>query len=165
MPVKANSNCDLPNYRDILNNTFNKSKGEKKDDYKKIIDLIQIADEEYKNIEKLNLDKYILHGDLHHTNIILNNNQYKAIDPHGVIGEKILEVGCFILNELWIFNREKENIKNIIKKISKNMNLSEKEIARATFIQIVLSTAWSVEEKNWKIVDINNDICREILKI
>lgn len=166
LPVKFDTNLkiNLPNFREKLNVAFSKARKDA-ESYKEIIDLIEIADEEYKKIENLGLDKYVLHGDLHHGNIVLHNNQYKAIDPHGVIGENILEIGCFIENEIWLFDKSVENIKDVIKKVATNMNASEKDIAQATFIRMVLSAAWSAEEKEWRLVDINEGICREVLKI
>jgi len=97
--------------------------------YQKIIEYIEIADTEYKKIENLNLDKYVLHGDLHHENILLDGDTYKAIDPHGRIGEKILEVGTFIENEIWNFGEGSEQIRDIICKVAKNMNEDIRTIA------------------------------------
>ena len=42
----------------------------------------------------------LLHGDLHHENILLDaSGNWKAIDPQGRIGEQCLECGRFLLNE------------------------------------------------------------------
>ena len=45
------------------------------------------------------LNNYLLHGDLHHMNILLGeNDNWIAIDPKGVIGEEAFEVGALLLN-------------------------------------------------------------------
>lgn len=105
LPVKVESNINLSTYRETIDKAFNIARTDKKK-YEKLIEYIEIADKEYKKIENLNLNKYVLHGDLHHDNILLNGDTYKAIDPHGRIGEKILEVGTFIENEIWNFRKQ-----------------------------------------------------------
>ena len=147
-----------------MNKEFNKVR-ENISNYSNIIDLIEIADKEYKEIESLNLDKYILHGDLHHGNIVLDNDTYKAIDPYGRIGEKLLEIGAFVMNELWLFGTRDEDIKEVISKIAKLLNEDERFIAKISFIRVVLSTAWAIEENDTRIIQINTDICKRILKI
>jgi streptomycin 6-kinase len=43
-------------------------------------------------------DVVLLHGDLHHENILSSSRGYIAIDPKGVIGEPAYEIGAFIRN-------------------------------------------------------------------
>ena len=42
----------------------------------------------------------LLHGDLHHDNILKNVNGWIVIDPKGVIGEPAYEVAAFIRNPI-----------------------------------------------------------------
>lgn len=42
----------------------------------------------------------LLHGDLHHDNILQNSNDWVVIDPKGVIGEPAYEVAAFIRNPI-----------------------------------------------------------------
>ena len=42
----------------------------------------------------------LLHGDLHHDNILQNGNDWLVIDPKGVIGEPVYEVAAFIRNPM-----------------------------------------------------------------
>ena len=161
LPVKVESNIKLPTFRETIDKAFNIARKDKKK-YEKIIEYIEIADTEYKKIEDLNLDKYVLHGDLHHENILLDGDTYKAIDPHGRIGEKILEVGTFIENEIWNFGESSEQIRDIIYKVAKNMDEDIRTIAIAAFIIIVLSTAWSIEGNEMKMAERNYSICKEL---
>ena len=41
----------------------------------------------------------LLHGDLHHENILKNENGYTVIDPKGVIGDPVFDLSRFILDE------------------------------------------------------------------
>jgi streptomycin 6-kinase len=43
-------------------------------------------------------EAYLLHGDLHHGNILSSGAGWKTIDPKGVIGERGFEAGTFIRN-------------------------------------------------------------------
>ena len=163
LPIKVKNTINLPTYKETLDRAFNKARADK-EKYIKIIDFIEIADKEYKKIESLNLDKYVLHGDLHHENIILDGNTYKAIDPHGRIGEKILEIGTFIENEIWNFGENPEYIKNIMMEVAKNMSEDINTIAQVVFMTIVLSTAWSIEDNETSMIDRNCNICKELIK-
>ena len=40
----------------------------------------------------------ILHGDLHHDNILQSDTSWSVIDPHGYIGDPCAEVGPMIFN-------------------------------------------------------------------
>ena len=164
LPVICTESVDLPTYRKTLDIAFDKARNNK-DEYCKIIDLVEIADNIYSEIESLNLNKYILHGDLHHTNILLDNNTYKAIDPHGRIGEKILELGVFIKNELMIYGDSKKEIEETINVIAKKINENEIMIAKVTFIILVLSCCWNIEDNNQEYIDREIQIYRKILKL
>jgi len=40
----------------------------------------------------------LLHGDLHHYNILQHQSEWLAIDPKGIIGEREFEIGAFLRN-------------------------------------------------------------------
>lgn len=42
----------------------------------------------------------LLHGDLHHENILKNGNSWVVIDPKGIIGEPAYEIATFIYNPI-----------------------------------------------------------------
>jgi streptomycin 6-kinase len=91
----------------------------------------------------------LLHGDLHHDNILPHNNNWKVIDPKGVIGELSYEVGCFIRNPLDDLPNDPDSLKIITNRIntfSKNLNLDSDRIAKWCFVQTVLSAVWMIED-------------------
>lgn len=105
--------CDLSNHLLILANgeqnfqTFEenfKSKinyaYENKATYSDLLSMIDTATNLYQKIKDLHLPKYILHNDLHHKNILKAKTSWKAIDPHGIIGEKVFEACNFIRSEI-----------------------------------------------------------------
>ncbi len=91
----------------------------------------------------------LLHGDLHHDNILAHDNNWKVIDPKGVIGELSYEVGCFIRNPLDDLPSHPDSLKIITNRInafSKNLNLDPDRIAKWCFVQGVLATVWALED-------------------
>jgi len=91
----------------------------------------------------------LLHGDLHHDNILKNGNTWLTIDPKGVVGEPEFDVAAFD----FIHNSELTNdldIKKLllarIELIAKESNLSVERIEHWVFVRLVLSIAWSVED-------------------
>jgi len=154
--VKVEENLELPTYREVLNRTFKKAEKEL-ERYVKIKELINMADTFYKEIENSNLQKYILHADLHHDNILTSGNNRKAIDPHGFIGEKALETARFIENEIKDEEITKDEILEIIELMSKYFKEEKKLICKCLFIDKVLSTCWDIEG-NFEDAYINKDI-------
>ncbi|MDP1615246.1 MAG: aminoglycoside phosphotransferase family protein, partial [Methylococcales bacterium] len=43
-------------------------------------------------------EQVLLHGDLHHYNILQHQEAWLAIDPKGVVGEREFEIGAFLRN-------------------------------------------------------------------
>ncbi|MBD3273474.1 phosphotransferase [Candidatus Dependentiae bacterium] len=109
------------------------------------------------------LRQVLLHGDLHYDNILWDEHEgWVAIDPKGVLGNPIIEVASAIYNpipELLKQNNVKDIILNRINLISNSLNLSCEEIIRATYLKVVLSTCWAVDE------NINKNYFLNVLKI
>ncbi|TNJ60029.1 aminoglycoside resistance protein [Paenibacillus hemerocallicola] len=72
----------------------------KREDCKELYKHIERAKEICLSVSALYPRKMLLHGDLHHGNIILNQSgEYTLIDPKGVIGDPIFDMSRFLLNE------------------------------------------------------------------
>lgn len=90
----------------------------------------------------------LLHGDLHHDNILAHGNEWKIIDPKGVVGELAYEVGCFIRNPLDALPSHHDCLKIIMNRInefSKNLELNPHRIIKWCYVQNVLATMWALE--------------------
>lgn len=144
LAIMAEENLQLPTYREILNRAFSKIERQSAR-YKSIRELINTADNFYEEIEKTNLSKYILHADLHHDNILTSGVSRKVIDPHGVIGEKVLETARFLENEIQKQEVNQSNIIEVIELMSKYYREDKKLIGKSLFIDYVLSTCWDIE--------------------
>ncbi len=95
-------------------------------------------------------DPVLLHGDMHHENILLSGRGYLAIDPKGYIGEREFEIGCFLRNpypDFPFLRNAKSLTKNRIKLFSNILGLNKERIKLWAFAQSILSAIWVVEEK------------------
>lgn len=91
----------------------------------------------------------LLHGDLHHDNILQNDNDWVVIDPKGVIGEPAYEVAAFIRNPIpELLNRaDAPNIiHNRITRLVGLLELPSQRIIGWCFVQAVLAWAWALED-------------------
>lgn len=91
----------------------------------------------------------LLHGDLHHDNILSHGDDWLVIDPKGVIGESAYEVAAFIRNpipELLTTKDARNIVSNRIALFSINLPLPKQRIADWCFVQAVLAWAWALED-------------------
>jgi streptomycin 6-kinase len=91
----------------------------------------------------------LLHGDLHHDNILQNSDDWVVIDPKGVIGEPAYEMAAFIRNpipELLTHNNAQKVIHNRVTRFAEALELSERRIIDWCFVQAVLAWAWDLED-------------------
>lgn len=94
-------------------------------------------------------EKFLLHGDLHHQNILTDERgNCKIIDPKGVIGPEIFDIPRFILNELNtdINKSGEKHIRYVIKKISELLKYDESDIKKLFFMEVILGTIWCLED-------------------
>ena len=171
--------CDLSNHLLILANgeqnfqTFEenfKSKinyaYENKATYSDLLSMIDTATNLYQKIKDLHLPKYILHNDLHHKNILKAKTSWKAIDPHGIIGEKVFEACNFIRSEIENVSLEKNNINKIVSLISQYYKEDKQLILEALYIYIIEKIIFYTKNKaDVKRISYNVNICKELLKM
>lgn len=91
----------------------------------------------------------LLHGDLHHDNILEAGESWVVIDPKGVIGERAYEVAAFIRNpipELLSASDPQEIIKHRIAAFASRASLDPIRIRDWCFVQAVLCWTWAIED-------------------
>lgn len=91
----------------------------------------------------------LLHGDLHHDNILQNDDDWLVIDPKGLIGEPAYEVAAFIRNpipELLNHADAPNIIHNRITRFAEALELPAKRILDWCFVQSLLSWVWALED-------------------
>ena len=97
-----------------------------------------------------NVDSHqVLHGDLHHGNIICSNNGWLAIDPHGYYGPGAFEIGAMIRNPHDCLPKHltlRKLLKNRVEVLVSELPFEQEEILGWAFACTMLSIAWSASE-------------------
>ena len=109
------------------------------------------AIEVYTKLKKCHQNICLLHGDLHHENMLLNSEAgYTIIDPKGVADAPVMEGARFLMNEIigrnGIIIREEDKIREMVAIISSIIGVSKEDLLKSLFIDITLSGSWTLEE-------------------
>lgn len=91
----------------------------------------------------------LLHGDLHHDNIIKANNSYVVIDPKGFIGDPLYDLTAFIINpmpNLLQNNQASKIIQNRIELCANAFGVSTQDISNWTFLKAVKCWIWCLQD-------------------
>lgn len=82
-----------------------------------------------------NTNEVLLHGDLHHDNILENGGQWLVIDPKGVIGGPINEAWAFVID-----------IENDTKFIADFFGFQLQDVRDWYFVHLALAACWNLED-------------------
>lgn len=97
-----------------------------------------------KEIEETSEGDVQLHGDLHHENILLDENHgWLAIDPKGVKGDLYFDYISFLFNDL---GGDMNLLEYRVKEIAKRQQLSEERLRKAAIAMLTLQTIWAIED-------------------
>lgn len=94
-------------------------------------------------------DRVLLHGDLHHDNMLLKDQmEFFMIDPKGVIGPEIFDLSRFILNEMDFspVYEQKQHVLKIVDMVAKSLNYPPQDIIKLFFVEVMLANVWFIEE-------------------
>lgn len=83
----------------------------------------------------------LLHGDLHHENILKNENgSYTVIDPKGVIGDPVFDLSRFILDEFRddLTSEPKDVIIDFVQKLGDSVGIPCAILLRCLYIETVI---------------------------
>lgn len=90
----------------------------------------------------------LLHGDLHHYNILQHQSEWLAIDPKGIIGEREFELGAFLRNPFCVVESPTET-----KELARNLDwvidltaFNRERVLSWCIIQAILCVCWYVED-------------------
>ena len=115
-------------------------------------DLIDMAEQAFEHIKRSADDDVVLHGDLHHENILLDDQcGWLAIDPKGVIGPRCLEVGRFLQNQLPASRpaeRREQILRQRIEIFSAELGHCQQIIAASGLVDCVLCQCWALADGN-----------------
>lgn len=125
-------------------------------DYEKLYGQMAKAEQICRTLCKKYTGEMLLHGDLHHDNILLaGDNHYCIIDPKGVVGDIVFDIPRFILNE---FEEELNDdfykkIIHITRTLSCKLSIPESDIRRLIYVEMCMSESWNVESGQIPVID------------
>jgi streptomycin 6-kinase len=91
----------------------------------------------------------LLHGDLHQDNIVQSGENWVAIDPKGLIGDPVYEVGAFLRNSGSLYEDANNAAETVIKRLNifeEHLGFSKDRMLTWAFVQAVLSAWWVIED-------------------
>lgn len=91
----------------------------------------------------------VLHGDLHHDNILRDGEGWLAIDPKGVIGEPAYEVGALLRNPAARIEATPDLARLLARRVdllAERLGLPGDRLAAWGEAQAVLSAWWTIED-------------------
>ncbi|MEP6924684.1 MAG: aminoglycoside phosphotransferase family protein [Pyrinomonadaceae bacterium] len=100
--------------------------------------------------------KFLLHGDFHHENILSAQREpFLVIDPKGIIGEIGYEISVFLNNHvLWLSSAPdvRKKLNDAVSKFAEAFTVEPQILRKWAFAQAVLSAWWTFEDngKNWE---------------
>jgi streptomycin 6-kinase len=112
--------------------------------------LVEDAQRTYAELSESQTGPRLLHGDLHHYNVLVDNRRgWLAIDPKGVLGEREYECGASLRNPLEKaeFFALGETVETRIRVVERILHVDPSRVLRWAFAQAVLATIWLVEDE------------------
>lgn len=95
----------------------------------------------------------LLHGDLHHENIVAAERQlWLALDPKGLVGEPAYEVGVLLRNQLPEPLTQPEASRTLARRVdqlAEELGLDRERLIGWGLAQAVLSAWWSIEDHGY----------------
>lgn len=114
-------------------------------------ELVDTAERLFSELLASASEPVVLHGDLHHFNILSAVRQpWLAIDPKGVVGERAYETGALLRNpmpELYSWPQLGRTLARRIDQLAEELQLDRARIKGWGLAQAVLSAWWSYEDE------------------
>lgn len=117
---------------------------------------VEEAGEIYEHLFADRADHVVLHGDLHHWNILSSDRAgWLAIDPHGVTGPPECEIGAFMLNPndgALVRPDVRAVLGRRLDQFADELGFDRETLRLASFAYGMLSITWSTEDggDRWK---------------
>ncbi len=114
--------------------------------------LVEAAEELFPDLLRSQDRPVLLHGDLHHWNILRSSSRrpWLALDPKGVVGEAAYEVGAFLRNPLPRLLHEGDAKRTLARRVdllSERLGFERERLLAWGLAQAVLAAWWSIEDQ------------------
>lgn len=108
--------------------------------------MLDRAQDFFLQLEETKTEDKLLHGDLHHDNILFDDQRgWIAIDPKGVVGDPAFHGARFIQN-FWDTTPTESLVKNRIETIAYAQRFDSQRIGKWAYVDFIISNCWSLEE-------------------
>jgi streptomycin 6-kinase len=144
LPVPAPKDSAFPSYEDWLRSAFTKVRKNYRPS-RRMLELMDAAWELYAGVD--DGQRFLLHGDLHHDNILSAGDKgWKIIDPQGVIATPLFECGRFIENHVIDDSGlDRALADEAVAAFAAAYHRPARDVAAAFFVLHVLSTCWGFD--------------------
>lgn len=163
LPIPLSDVAELPSFGEWMERAFaefrKKHNGED-EEKQEFLSFIETAESYYAGLLLQYPETYLLHGDLHHENILMDEQRgWLAIDPKGVTGPRVLECARFLHNFIedeipgveHVKDASEAQIARVLKQrfeiFEEMLDFDYADIVKATYVDLVLSSCWSINSK------------------
>ena len=101
---------------------------------KKAADIIAFVNSIYK-------ERVILHGDLHHENILRDSDgRYIIIDPKGIVGDPVYDISRFIAFEFWcdFASESSDNVAGFVRMLAGRLGIPPDILFKCLYVETVI---------------------------
>lgn len=91
----------------------------------------------------------VLHGDLHHENILQYNKTWVAIDPKGVLGEVEFEAAAFefsYVDKLAHHPQSHKSIQQHCIQLAERLQMNPSRLLQWTYVRLILMATWMIQD-------------------
>lgn len=148
LSIPAEGKTGLPPFSDWIDRAFSRNRLENADKSEWLM-LVGEAESMFRALVGGHRPLVILHGDLHHFNILLDSDGgWRAIDPKGITGVFCLEAARFMQNQLGMFPEQEKlaGLDAMTAQFGTLLGESKRVMAECLFIDSILSTCWNMED-------------------
>jgi streptomycin 6-kinase len=93
-------------------------------------------------------NQVLLHGDIHHENVLLSSRGWLAIDPKGLFGDPAYEVSNLFCNPLQdaTIVLQPERMRWLARLCAERLSLDERRVLQFAYAHAGLSVSWEMED-------------------
>ncbi|MEH7014460.1 aminoglycoside phosphotransferase family protein [Neobacillus niacini] len=111
------------------------------------LEIVQLAEEFFQQVMETSEGPQLLHGDLHHENILYSEEKgWMAIDPKGVAGDPYFDIPSFLINQLDSKSDPKSVLKLRVDTISEQLGIDRQRLLKSSIALGTLYACWGVED-------------------
>ena len=130
----------FPTLEELVSRTFSRPQGIDVEEAKALSkDLLQSTNKQV-----------LLHGDLHHGNVLWSKGRgWLAIDPKGIAGDPAYDVAAFVLNpipELYRMPDVSKIMSRRLKLFSEMLTIEQNRLRDWTYVHAVMAACWAIED-------------------